>query len=144
MYEQQLVRNFHDKFGVHVGETPLMTDAAFRSSLILEEAVETVVAAVGSATAYEMLVAKLAELRSGPYAQPDFAEAVDGLCDSVYVNLGAAVHWGVNLAPVFDEVHRANMTKEGGPTRPDGKILKPAGWTPPDIEGELRKQGWKP
>lgn len=27
--------------------------------------------------------------------------------------------------------------------REDGKILKPPGWTPPDIEGCLRAQGWK-
>lgn len=25
----------------------------------------------------------------------------------------------------------------------DGKILKPEGWKPPDVEGELRKQGWE-
>jgi hypothetical protein len=28
--------------------------------------------------------------------------------------------------------------------RADGKILKPEGWKPPDIEGELRAQGWEP
>jgi predicted HAD superfamily Cof-like phosphohydrolase len=28
--------------------------------------------------------------------------------------------------------------------REDGKIEKPPGWTPPDIEGELREQGWEP
>lgn len=26
--------------------------------------------------------------------------------------------------------------------RPDGKGLKPDGWQPPDIDGELKKQGW--
>jgi predicted HAD superfamily Cof-like phosphohydrolase len=28
--------------------------------------------------------------------------------------------------------------------REDGKIMKPPGWTPPDIEGELKLQGWEP
>ena len=43
------------------------------------------------------------------------------------------------------EVHRANMAKAGGPRRhEDGKLLKPVGWSPPDIEGELKKQGWSP
>lgn len=28
--------------------------------------------------------------------------------------------------------------------RADGKIMKPPGWTPPDIEGELKLQGWEP
>jgi hypothetical protein len=27
---------------------------------------------------------------------------------------------------------------------PDGKPVKPADWKPPDIEGVLRAQGWKP
>jgi len=26
--------------------------------------------------------------------------------------------------------------------RDDGKVIKPPSWSPPDIEGELRKQGW--
>lgn len=49
---------------------------------------------------------------------------------------------GIDLGPVFEEVHRANMAKVGGPTRADGKILKPEGWTPPDVAGVLRRQGW--
>lgn len=28
--------------------------------------------------------------------------------------------------------------------REDGKIMKPPGWKPPDIEGELKLQGWEP
>jgi predicted HAD superfamily Cof-like phosphohydrolase len=38
----------------------------------------------------------------------------------------------VDLAPHFEEVHRANMTKLAGPKREDGKQLKPEGWQPPD------------
>jgi hypothetical protein len=26
---------------------------------------------------------------------------------------------------------------------PGGKARKPAGWTPPDIDAELKAQGWK-
>jgi len=39
-------------------------------------------------------------------------------------------------------VQAANCAKVGGATREDGKILKPKNWVAPDIEGELRKQGW--
>ena len=46
--------------------------------------------------------------------------------------------------PVADEIQRTNMAKVGGPVREDGKRLKPPGWQPPDIEGELKKQGWQP
>lgn len=28
--------------------------------------------------------------------------------------------------------------------RPDGKIIKPEGWVGPDIEGVLKRQGWRP
>lgn len=41
------------------------------------------------------------------------------------------------------EVHRANMTKATGPIAPNGKRMKPPGFRPPDIVGELKKQGWK-
>lgn len=39
---------------------------------------------------------------------------------------------------VFAEVHRSNMTKEGGGKRADGKILKGPGYESPDIAAVLR------
>lgn len=86
-----------------------------RAELIREEAAETVKA-----------------IEDG-----DLVAAIDGLCDLLYVTYGAAVEWGIDLAPFWDEVHRTNMAKVGGPTRGDGKKLKPPGWTPPDIAGIL-------
>ena len=44
---------------------------------------------------------------------------------------------GIPLDRVFEEVHRSNMAKlvDGKPVRrEDGKILKPEGWTPPDMK----------
>jgi predicted HAD superfamily Cof-like phosphohydrolase len=64
---------------------------------------------------------------------------VDALCDLLYVTYGAAVDLGVDLQPFFAEVHRSNMAKVGGRKREDGKWLKPAGWTPPDIAGLLSR-----
>jgi predicted HAD superfamily Cof-like phosphohydrolase len=32
------------------------------------------------------------------------------------------------------------MAKASGPRRADGKVLKPEGWTPPDIVGVLERQ----
>lgn len=74
----------------------------------------------------------------------DVAETVDGLCDLIYVALGTAVAMGVDLWPVFREVHRSNMTKTPGDVRDDGKINKGPTYSPPDIAGCLRAQGWKP
>ncbi len=117
---QFLVANFHEKFGVPSGRKIGLHRPELRAALIREESMETTQA----------------------IDDREFLYAVDGLVDTIYVCLGAALEWGIDLDPLFREVHRANMAKEGGSFRSDGKILKGAGWTPPDIEGELRKQGW--
>ena len=62
-------------------------------------------------------------------------EVADALIDLIYVCIQAGIEWGIPLDRCWDEVQRANMAKKGGPVRGDGKILKPEGWTPPDIDG---------
>ncbi len=42
---------------------------------------------------------------------------LDGLADLLYVVLGTGVAFDMPLVPAFHEVHRSNMTKEGGDTR---------------------------
>jgi predicted HAD superfamily Cof-like phosphohydrolase len=73
----------------------------------------------------------------------DMVKAADALADMVYVIEGTNLEFGINGTRVLDVVHASNMAKVGGPVRADGKRLKPDGWTPPDIAGELRKQGWE-
>lgn len=70
----------------------------------------------------------------------DMVGMIDALCDLLYVTYGAAVCLGVDLEPFFDEVHRSNMAKRGGPLRPDGKQLKPPDWQPPRIAEVLAEQ----
>lgn len=120
---QTMVRDFHLRFGQpeREGKTPGLFDVGLRVSLIVEEAAETAIAAL----------------------RGDLPGAVDGLCDLIYVCLGAAVRWGVDLDPIFEAVHLSNMAKGDGPVRADGKILKPPGWVPPDVAGLLRNQVWK-
>lgn len=130
---QQQVTEFHRKFGHPVGETPDFRRAAFRARFILEEAIETVVACVGSEEAFKMLHAELETLASTPPKDPNFVDAIDGIGDSLYVQFGAAIEFGVDMEPIVDEIHRANMAKVGGATREDGKTLKPPGWMPPRI-----------
>lgn len=55
------------------------------------------------------------------------------LADVVYVAYGTAHALGINLDVALAEVHRANMTKANGPRRADGKVLKPPGFTPPNM-----------
>jgi len=70
----------------------------------------------------------------------DLVEIADGIGDVIYVLLGTAVSYGIDLRPIFDAIHDSNMKKVGGCTRDDGKIMKPEGWVPPDIEGILAAQ----
>ena len=56
---------------------------------------------------------------------------------SIQSILSAALEFGIPIERVWDEVHRSNMQKIGGATREDGKILKPDGWTPPNIARAL-------
>jgi len=68
-------------------------------------------------------------------------EAVDAIVDSIYVLLGYANRLGVWIEPVFEEVHRSNMTKLGGEKRADGKQMKGSDYSPADVAGKLREQG---
>jgi predicted HAD superfamily Cof-like phosphohydrolase len=72
----------------------------------------------------------------------DLVEIADALADIIYIACGTAVSYGIPLDKVFEEVHRSNMAKlvDGKVLRrEDGKVQKPEGWTPPDIEGVLKK-----
>lgn len=68
-------------------------------------------------------------------------EIADAIGDLLYVVLGAACAHGIDIEPVFDEIHRSNMTKfVDGYLREDGKYVKGPSWEPPDIAGVLRRQ----
>ena len=73
----------------------------------------------------------------------DLPALADACADLDYVVEGTRLEFGINGWPIAVEVHRSNMQKRDASKRDDGKILKPEGWTPPDIEGELEKQGWE-
>lgn len=76
-------------------------------------------------------------------------EQVDALVDLMYFAIGTLVEMGVKPENLFNIVHDANMKKcwkDGKPRfRGDGKVIKPAGWVPPDKEllKEIMRQGEK-
>jgi predicted HAD superfamily Cof-like phosphohydrolase len=72
-------------------------------------------------------------------AEDDVVAAAGELADVIYVVVGAAVEWGIDLPAVWAEVHASNMRKVGGPVRADGKRLKPEGWVGPDVAAALRR-----
>ena len=74
------------------------------------------------------------------------AAQFDALVDSWYYSLNVAARHGVNMSRIFNLVHAANMAKRDPATgkflrrESDGKIIKPAGWTAPDVEAEIQRQ----
>lgn len=78
------------------------------------------------------------ELRDAVAAN-DLQGAADALGDIAYVINGAAARWGIDLPPVFAEIHASNLTKIGGTRRADGKLLKPKGYKPPDLARVMKE-----
>ena len=76
-----------------------------------------------------------------PVRLPDFADA---LADLDYVIEGTRLEFGIDGETIEAEVHRSNLSKVGGATREDGKKLKGPNYSPPDVAGVLRRQGWQP
>lgn len=69
------------------------------------------------------------------------AQVADALADLLYVVIGSGVAFGIDLEPVFEEVHAANMRKfRGGHRRGDGKWMKPPDWRGPDVEAIIARQ----
>jgi predicted HAD superfamily Cof-like phosphohydrolase len=75
-------------------------------------------------------------------SEGDLPKIADAIADSIWVLNVAAVRLGINLPAVWEEVKRTNMAKFGPGSwrREDGKLMKPPGWTAPDIEGVLLRQ----
>jgi predicted HAD superfamily Cof-like phosphohydrolase len=84
----------------------------------------------------------------GSYTDPEdiIAAQADALVDSWYYSLNTAAQHGMNLSSIFDLVHASNMAKKDPVTgkflkrESDGKIIKPKGWTSPDIRAEIIRQ----
>jgi len=115
------VREFHKEMDIHIGEFPRVPSGKtkeLRISLIEEEIGETLQA----------------------LSEDNLVEIADGIIDSIVVLLGTAISYGIDVRPIWDEIHRSNMAKVGGPVREDGKRLKPGGWTPPKVRGLLLEQ----
>jgi predicted HAD superfamily Cof-like phosphohydrolase len=122
---QACVRAFHARYGVPAPEVPGLPDPAtarMRLRLIREETDEL----------------------ASAFAAGDLVAVADAIADLLYVTVGTAVTCGIDLRPVFAEVHRSNMTKDAarGPGA-DGKVVKGPGFRPPDLAPLLRAQGWK-
>ncbi len=71
-------------------------------------------------------------------ADGDLVEVLDALADIGYILAGSVINHGLHhlYDEAFAEVHRSNMAKlvDGKVLRrEDGKVMKPEGWTPPEL-----------
>lgn len=112
--EQKDVLEFHKTFGIPVSSVPTipMADVTIRrNTLIAEEANE------------------LAQALS----KGDLVEVADGIADLLYVVYGTAIECGLDMEPIFNEIHRSNMTKKGGHFNSIGKLIKPDTYEAPKL-----------
>jgi predicted HAD superfamily Cof-like phosphohydrolase len=113
--EQAMVTEFHHTFDIVVNSTPTLPDpktTQLRVRLIEEE---------------------FGELQEA-LAKAELPAIAKELADLLYVVYGTAASYGIDMEPVFREVHRSNMSKVGGHKRADGKWVKPAHYSPASIE----------
>lgn len=119
--EQQMVKQFHETFEIKDSPYPMLVDdntAKLRVKLIQEE---------------------FNELQD-EIAAGNLVGIADGLADILYVVYGAAVSYGIDMEPVFNEVHRSNMSKVGGHKREDGKWVKPATYSKANLAPIITEQ----
>ena len=74
----------------------------------------------------------------------DKVEQLDALIDILVVTIGAIHSMGADAEGAWKEVMRTNFDKIDRDTgkvrkREDGKVLKPLGWTAPELEPFLKK-----
>jgi predicted HAD superfamily Cof-like phosphohydrolase len=69
--------------------------------------------------------------------EDDRVEMLDALIDILVVTIGAIHSMGADAEGAWKEVMRTNFAKIGEDgkvrKREDGKVLKPTGWTPPNL-----------
>ena len=120
--EEHMVTEFYRAFGIAIGTSPAMPDevtCALRIRLIQQELDELQVA----------------------FAHRDVVVVAKELADLLYAVYGTAISCGIDMVPVFREVHRSNMNQVGVRPRADGTWIGPVGYTPPRLQPILAAQG---
>jgi predicted HAD superfamily Cof-like phosphohydrolase len=93
----------------------------------------------------ELQVAQGIDPATGEQTGPvDMVETLDALLDIIVVTIGAVHSAGMDGEGGWKEVMGTNFAKIDKETgkvrkREDGKVLKPVGWTPPNLVPFLKK-----
>ena len=160
---QKQVKEFMIPGGYPVYEKPI-TGLKFEEELILPTG-DVVQFEDHLLSRVEWLREEVDELKQAILAN-DIVEIADAIADLAYFVFGTAVSTGIDLEPVFDEVHRSNMAKfkdcpvckgmgrdeEGVCTacmgtsktatyrNSDGKLMKDVGWSQPNLFKIIKSQ----
>ncbi len=94
---------------------------------------------------YLKLIEEEADELGDAIAAHDKVETLDALIDILVVTIGAIHSAGFDAEGAWKEVMKTNFAKIDKETgkvrkREDGKVLKPLGWTPPELEPFLTKE----
>ncbi len=116
-----MVAEFHRKFEIVLRDVPAVPDEATRELRV------------------RLIDEEFNELKEA-LAQQDLVGIAKELADLLYVVYGTAVSYGIDMGPVFREVHRSNLSKVGGYKRSDGKWVKPPTYSPAHLAPILEKQ----
>ena len=78
------------------------------------------------------------------YFAGDEVGQLDGCMDMIWVILGYCYMKGYDVDGAWAEVARSNLSKIDPVTgkvtkRKDGKVMKPEGWTPPELKPFVKK-----
>ena len=92
---------------------------------------------------YRDLISEETTELNAAVAQGDQVEQLDALIDILVVTIGAIHSMGADAEGAWKEVMRTNFAKIDSETgkvrkREDGKVLKPLGWTAPELEQFLK------
>ena len=99
----------------------------------------------GNQAQWDMYVNLIEEEFTELQEAKDDEAALDALIDILVVTIGAIHSMGADGEGAWKEVMRTNFAKIDRDTgkvrkREDGKVLKPVGWTPPDLKPFLKKK----
>lgn len=112
--EQKMVIEFHQKFGFTINDTPTLVPYDLgqqRHYFTLREMDELLSAVVNN----------------------NLVGVADALADILYFVYGTAIVYGIDMEPIFREIHCSNMTKTP-PPKSVGKAIKGESYSPPNIE----------
>ena len=98
----------------------------------------------GDQAQFDMYISLIEEEFKELQAAPDDTETLDALIDILVVTIGAIHSMGADGEGAWKEVMRTNFAKIDRDTgkvrkREDGKVLKPVGWTAPNLKPFLKK-----